>query len=132
MTAGDGAPNGARDPRDVDAWERCTEIVRRRSPADAERINRTLAKEGLAKAGHDAAYRCQYDALKLRPWDMTPSCINPCEIDAMIARGPNDPTPHSDYNAAVLLRKMLAAGISRWEPDPMVALAQAKKKDAAA
>jgi hypothetical protein len=45
----------------------------------------------------------------------------------MIARGQDNNGPHGDYNAAVLLRKMLAAGISRWEPDPMTALKQAKR-----
>jgi len=118
------------DARDSDAWERCIEIERRRSPAHAERINEKLAKEGLERAGRAAA--SQYDALKLRPWNWTPSWVEPSQIDAMIARGKDDTGPHGDYDAAMLLRKMLAAGISRWEPDPLRALAQAKKRDAAA
>jgi hypothetical protein len=120
------------DARDIDAWERCIEIERRRSPAHAERINEALAKEGLERAGRAAAYACQYAALRLRPWEWTPSWIAPSQIDAIIARGPNNLAPQEgDYAAAVLLRKMLAAGISRWEPDPIAALRAAAKKPAA-
>jgi hypothetical protein len=115
------------DARDIDAWERCIEIERSRNPTRAAYINETLAKEGLEKAGRDAAYACQYTALRLRPWEWTPSWVEPSQADAIIARGPNNTAPQEgDYAAAVLLRKMLAAGISRWEPDPLAALAQAK------
>jgi hypothetical protein len=119
------------DARDVDAWERCIEIERSRSPAHAERINEKLAQEGLEKAGRDAAYACQYATLRLRPWDWTPSWVEPSQIDAIIARGKDNTAPQQgDYNAAVLLRKMLAAGISRWEPDPMEALAKKRGAEA--
>jgi len=116
------------DARDVDAWERCIEFERRRSPAHAERINEMLAKEGLAKAGRAAAYGAQYDALKLRPWDWTPSWVSRGDIDKIIAEEKDE----SIRTAAVLLKRMLDAGLSQWEPDPLKALAQAKKKDAAA
>lgn len=59
-------------------------------------------------AAQSAAYSCQIAALKLKPWE-TP----PCFADEDGA-DPGD----------VLLRKMLAAKISRWHPDPLAALAE--------
>ena len=53
-----------------------------------------------------ASYSCQYDALNLQPWD-----VAPCDADENI-----------DDGAGKLLRRMLAAGISRFHPDPLAAL----------
>jgi hypothetical protein len=114
----------------VDAWTRCIEIERSRSPDHAERIDQQIAKEGFEKAGRDAAYSCQYAALRLRPWEWTPSWVEPNDIDAILAKQDHD--SRDMRTAAVLLRKMLNAGLSRWEPDPMTALVQAKKRDATA
>ena len=55
-----------------------------------------------------AAYGCQIDALKLKPWQ-TPPCYCDGEGDA-----PGDR----------LLRRMLKAGVSRFHPDPLAALAE--------
>ena len=59
-----------------------------------------------------AAYGCQRRALKLKPWN-EPPCW-----------GGEDPPG----KAARWLDRMLAAGISQWEPDPKGALAKAKIK----
>jgi hypothetical protein len=56
------------------------------------------------EAAHFAAYHCQVNALQLRPWQSPP----------LYGR---------DADAAVLLRKLLDAGLSRYEPNPVAALA---------
>jgi hypothetical protein len=53
-----------------------------------------------------AAYSCQIKALKLKPWEDPP-----CFADGA-----------GDGPADILLRKMLAAKISRWHPDPFAEL----------
>ena len=57
-----------------------------------------------------AAYRAQRKNLGLKPWQEPP-----CVAD------PDDPDER-DKAAQALLRRMLAAGISRWEHDPLRAL----------
>lgn len=59
-----------------------------------------------------AAYRCQIRSLRLLPWQ-----IPPCASD-----GVGD-EPHD-----VLLRRMLEARLSRFDPDPAAALAAAAKE----
>jgi hypothetical protein len=58
----------------------------------------------------DASYFCQTRALRLHPWEEPP-----CVADE------DDPEDRSQPARTLLLR-MLAAGISRYDPDPMVAL----------
>ena len=66
----------------------------------------------------------QSDHLSLSPWESTPSDLDPDEIDAIIARG----APHNhEYGAAVLLKKMLKAGVSRFDPSPIDAIAAARR-----
>ena len=40
-------------------------------------------------------------------------------------------TPYADQHAAELLKRLLAAGLSRYEPDPLAALDAAERKAAA-
>lgn len=53
-----------------------------------------------------AAYHCQTRSMRLRPWDTPPCHAN----------------EDGSSPAASFLRKMLAAGVSRWHPDPLAAL----------
>jgi hypothetical protein len=64
-----------------------------------------------------AASCCQSRSLNLDPWEEPP-----CHGDSV-----HQPDPA----AKKLLEQMLAAGVSRWHPDPMAALAEAKQKGAA-
>jgi hypothetical protein len=48
------------------------------------------------------------------------------EVEAIIARG--DDHLDGDFAAAKLLRRMLKAGLSRYEPSPIAALERAKAK----
>ena len=55
-----------------------------------------------------AAYSCQMDSLKLKPWEFPPCWVEPGDRE--------------HRQAAKLLRKMLAAGVSRFHPDPLAAI----------
>ena len=91
---------------DIDALERALARVRASNPSRREQIARML-REDWYKAAHFAAYSCQIDALKLKPW-RDPPCYGHLGNDA---------------GAADLLTQMLAHGLSRYEPEPAGALA---------
>jgi hypothetical protein len=61
------------------------------------------------------SYVCQLQALSLRPWQLPPGN---CDEDE---ENPRDP------NGQNLLRKMLAAGVSRYDPSPLAALKRKRK-----
>ena len=88
---------------------------------EAERIKSTLAENGWWAAAWIAAHNQQYRNLGLSPW-LRP----PCEFD-------EDGDPHRQNrdcdNAPIkLLKRMLSHGLSKWEPDPVNALNNAKKR----
>ena len=60
--------------------------------------------------------------LSPEPWEDSPSHVDPDEIEAIIARGPDQ---QQQLRAAKLLKKMLAAGVSQYDPAPIDALAKA-------
>lgn len=64
-----------------------------------------------------ASYCAQADALHLQPWEFPPVWIN--DLDQALNATPDD--ARHIRNAALLLQRMLAAGISRWHPDPVAA-----------
>ena len=63
-----------------------------------------------------ASYCCQCRALNLKPWQSPP-----CHADE------DDANPR-DEKARALLRRMLRAGVSRYDPDPMAALERKPKR----
>ncbi|MGM4903205.1 hypothetical protein AB8B21_30160 [Tardiphaga sp. 866_E4_N2_1] len=98
------------NPIDLAALSHALDIARKH-PKEAERIDGKLAKEGgdwLALAT-SAAFHCQMSALNLLPWQSPP-------MFAHIER------PSRDEHAAELLQRMLDAGLSRYESDPVAAL----------
>ncbi len=73
----------------------------------------------------------QNNALHLKPWQSPPCHIDADEIDAILARGPPSPQnmeADKKYGGALLLRRMLAAGLSAYDPTPLESLAAAKWK----
>jgi hypothetical protein len=62
------------------------------------------------------AYGAQIDALHLEPWQDPPCVIDLDDVD------------ENNEQGAALLRRMLAAGVSRYDPDPMRALERAEGK----
>jgi hypothetical protein len=96
------------DVVDLDALQRAMTIAAR-DPATAEQLKAKLEHEPWTAVAEFAAAHCQYAALGLRPWQSPP-----CRDDGEAS--------------AELLDDMLAAGISQWEPDPLKALAKAKRR----
>jgi hypothetical protein len=105
--------------RDRAAMKLAIEQVR----AEGEASRKWIDGRKFYDAGALAAYHCQYRALGLKPWEWSPSWVDPAEIDALLATTDHD---NADRRvAARLLRRMLAVGVSRWHPDPMAAIAAA-------
>ena len=98
------------DAVDRDALTRAMQIAIRRDPGRAQQLQSKLQDEPWREVAEFAAYGCQMHALSLRPWRDPP-----CHAD-------EDETKPRDKAAQRLLRKMLAAGVSRYEPDPLAAL----------
>jgi hypothetical protein len=85
--------------------------IAREDPARAGQLDAKLADEPWHEVAEFAATCCQSRALHLKPWE-----IPPCDI--LDSDG--------DVEGARLLKRMLAAGVSRFHPDPMAALEQAE------
>ena len=76
-----------------------------------------------------ASHCAQGRTLELRPWQIPPADIDdPNNPDA--GRRPDFPGAASDgrREAAKLLQQMLAVGVSRWDPDPLAAIAAVERK----
>jgi hypothetical protein len=87
-------------------------------------IEDKLATESFAEAGQTAAYHGQCKALRLRPWQPPPMYAQPR------ADGPDDGIM-GHRAAELLLQRMLAAGLSRFEPDPLKAIERVERERAA-
>jgi hypothetical protein len=95
--------------------------VAMKKPGRAQQIQAKLKEEPRLAVMKFAASLCQDEALRLRPNQLPPCEIDPDDIDAILERGDCDDVS-AVYGAALLLRRMIKAGISRWHPDPVAAL----------
>lgn len=100
------------DKRDRDALKRSMEICRAEE-GRTRQLNAMLKDDGWWHAATFASMHCQCQALNLYPWQSPP-----CIADGY----------HSDPAAKKLLQQMLDLGISRYAPDPMAAIEQAKRE----
>jgi hypothetical protein len=116
-------------PVDIEACERAIAIMRNSGPDRAEQLDRLLQEDDWQGAADLAVYHCQRELIRPRLWQPTPADIDPADIEAIIAKG--DDGKAGRFVAAKLLRKMLRAGLSRFEPQPIEALAAAKAKRSA-
>ena len=104
-------------PTDRDALARALDIAHK-DRAEAKRIDNQLASgDDWFDVATSAAFHCQMTALNLLPWQSPPCVAHIIE-------------PRRDEHAAELLHRLLAAGSSRYEPDPIAALAEAEAKAA--
>jgi hypothetical protein len=96
------------------------EIVRNESAGRRAQIDDKLKCEPWFEVATFCADRAQSVALTLKPWECWPPCtVEPDDTDE---RG----LEHRRIGkSAALLRRMLAAGLSRYEPDPINALGRA-------
>jgi hypothetical protein len=105
-------------PVDLDALTRAMELAKRH-PLVARQLDDLEQTYGWENAARQAAYDCQCDALKLKPWQSPPMYGDSTD-------GIDDFEGAGRAHAADLLRRLLAAGLSRFEPDPLAALARAE------
>jgi hypothetical protein len=106
---------------DRQALDLAITIDRERNKACRQQIDDKLRTEPWLRVAKFAAQRCQEIALHLQPWECWPPCV--VSIDEVDTPG----YEHRGVSqSAALLRRMLAAGLSRYEPDPINALARAE------
>jgi hypothetical protein len=103
------------------ALERCLKAYAAENAEHKARVqellaDRTRTRREVAKF---CAYSLQYDALDLEPWQAPP-----CILSSTRAR---DLEPH-DRQAHHIMRSMVKAGISIYEPDPLAALAAVRRR----
>lgn len=108
---------------DRDAFERAIEHLRRRGGEDQRQIESMLQSRPWERVGAFAAYSCQCEALRPRPWQPVPANEYVSVTDGDDAAGPIG----GRKAAAELLRRLLGAGLSRFEPDPIGALEAAER-----
>jgi hypothetical protein len=110
---------------DREALERALAMDPDRNPT-SNTPNRRLEPERWYEAGKSAAYACQCAALRPKPWQPVPANEYVSVTDDDREYGP----VMGRAAAAELLRRMLAAGLSRYEPDPVNALARVEAERA--
>jgi hypothetical protein len=107
---------------DRQALELAIEIGRTLRP---DLIDYHLAKKPWLEAAIGASHICQQTKLHLRPWE----CWPPCAVEV----GETDTLglEHRGISkSAALLARLLAAVLSRFEPDPVNALARSEAERA--
>jgi hypothetical protein len=98
-------------------------------PGRAGQIKEKLQDESWEDVAIFCAELCQERALHLKPWENPPCVIeDPDDPDERLE--PDKPGPASDgrRQAAALLKRMLAAGVSRYHPDPLRALEEVERR----
>jgi hypothetical protein len=105
------------DAKDRDALERAMVLVRQESPGRGEQIDRMLQDRDRSwrEVADFAVGCCQGWKLRLEPWEDPP-----CDIGDL-----DDPGENNARSARLLLR-MLRLGVSRYDPDPIRACAEAE------
>jgi hypothetical protein len=99
---------------DREALKRAIALAVEADPDRGKQLDAMIADEGFEYAGRLAASICQSRRLGLKPWQ-TPPC--------WASDDPTDERPGVGNAAAWRLRqRLLAAGLSVYEPDPIGAL----------
>ena len=98
-----------RQPREPEPFCRLTTVTKR-TPTAREAFE------------HATGLKCERE----NAW--VPMLIEPNEVEQIIAEGDDGKGWGGRYWAAKLLQEMLAAGLSRYEPDPLGALAEARRR----
>ena len=104
---------------DTEALTRSLELGRRESRAYRAHLTAIEAQSGWFEAAASASYHHQIRTLKLRPWEPPPSWVR--DIEGNLEAG--DDGVGGWYRAAQLAQRLLAAGLSVYEPNPIEALA---------
>lgn len=92
-------------------------------PFNRDHLAAAADRDGWTSAAMFAAYCLRMKSLALKPWQIAPMDIDDAD-NADDGRGPVQAGFDGRYEAAALLKRMLAAGISRFDGDPEAALAR--------
>jgi hypothetical protein len=109
---------------DRDALTRALALARAESESERERFDREEAESGWQWAAESAAYACQCATLRLKVWQAPPMHAGDVVTDA--------PCYGHRPEEVGLRRRMLALGISVFEPDPIAAVQAAEANRTAA
>jgi hypothetical protein len=97
---------------------RAIDMVRSEDRHHREQIDRMLVDEPWEDVGRFCSYAAQDKSLRLKPWEVSPCQVH--DLDTALAAPPED---HRGFRrAAELLKRLLDAGLSRFEPNPLAAL----------
>jgi hypothetical protein len=108
---------------DIDALKRALKLMQEAGEAERAHYDAIHKESGWREAAIRAAYSAQVKSLDLRPWQAVPFEAAD-EIDEAGGYGKTE--------AEVGLRqRLLAAGLSLYEPDPIEALTRADRPDVA-
>jgi hypothetical protein len=107
---------------DLDALERAIAVTRKESAARRQQIDDMLADRDRERVGVFACSCAQSRALRSDPWHTLPMRASLADLDK-----PAD-DPRGERRAAELLRRLLDAGLSPFEPNPLQAIAAAEQR----
>ena len=111
------------DEIDRNALERALVACRAESPARAKQIDDKLESEPWEKVASFAASCVQCVSLDLPPWQHPP-----CRTHLASALREPFGDARGLREGGETLKKMLALGLSRYEPHPMAAIAEAEQR----
>ena len=111
---------------DRDALERALVACRAVSAARAKQLDSKLHDEPWEEVAQFASSCAQGRALDLMPWQSPPCRANLGALSEPFG------DPRAAPESAELLRRLLDAGLSRFEPDPLGAIEEAEGKRRAA
>src|SRR5215472_14367283 len=102
---------------DREALELCLKMVleSKAEPGRPDQVRAFLREDGWEVAAKFCSSLLQRRNLQMRPWDPRPPCRS---------------EPDDGTEPGRLLARMLAAGVSRFDPDPLAALERANDKTA--
>jgi hypothetical protein len=112
---------------DLVALRKSLAIMRASSdPADGQYVAMHLQDERWDEVAANCAHTLQSRSLALKPWQVPPCHIT--DIAASLEVPEND---HRGFRpAARMLRRMLALGVSKFDPDPVRAISDAEQRAA--
>jgi hypothetical protein len=108
---------------DIEALTRAFRLACEEGPEERTRFEMLLDTRGQEEAYETAAYHCQCQSLQLKPWQAPPMHSGDVADDA---------TYGNKKSEVRLRRRMLALGISVFEPDPAGAIAKVERARRAA
>jgi hypothetical protein len=107
---------------DREALERALVLYRQRDAACRQQVDDLLKERDWFSVATLAAYGMQCERFKLRPWQSPPTEIDDPDAYEYV-KGEDI---YGRRAAARLLKRLLDAGLSRYEPDPIAALERAE------